>query len=105
VELLVRLNPAAAVLILFGAIFITFSSDPAQAMATGLYDWKTILLFIATIVFAGLTLLNISMLYLIWRSKMGRISRIYFTVVATALYIITGFMGYWDLIGLKLWSY
>jgi hypothetical protein len=104
-ELLVRLNPAVAVLVLFGAIFITFSGDPAQAMATGLYDWNTIFLYIATIAFAGLTILNIVLLCLLWRREMKRIRRIYLTAVAMALCIITGFMAYWDLIGLKTWAY
>ena len=104
-ELLVRLNPATAVLLLFGAIFLTFSSDPTQAMATGLYDWKTIFLFIATIAFAVLTILNMVLLCILWRRDMKRISRIYLTAVAMALCIITGFMAYWDLIGFKTWSY
>ena len=103
--LLIRLIPAVAVLILFGAIFLTFSSDPGQAMATGLYDWMTITLYIATIAFAVLTTVNFGMLYLVWRSNTGRIGRIYLTTVATALCIITGFMAYWDLIGIKVWSY
>jgi CubicO group peptidase (beta-lactamase class C family) len=105
-ELLARLIPAAAVLIMFSAVFLMALSDPAQIMIEGLYSWTTIVLFIATIAFAVLTLVNLGLLFLIWRHKMGRIcSRVYLTAVATALCIITGYMGYWDLIGFKAWAY
>jgi hypothetical protein len=74
-------------------------------MATGLYYWKSILLSITTVVYAGLTLANVVVLFLIWRGKMGVTSRIYLTTAAAALCVILGFMAYWDLIGMRLWAY
>jgi CubicO group peptidase (beta-lactamase class C family) len=105
-ELLARLIPAAAVLILFGAVFLMTLSNPARIMAEGLYGWTTVFLFIATIVFAVLTLINLGLLFLIWRHKVGRIcSRVYLTTVATALCIAVGYMAYWGLIGFRAWAY
>ncbi len=105
-ELLGRLIPAAATLTLFGAIFLTASGDPAEIIADGLYSWRTIFLFIATIALAGLALLNLGPVWLIWRHKRGGVgSRVYLTVAAIALCIITGYLAYWGLIGFKAWAY
>ncbi len=107
-ELLARLIPATSVLIMFGAIALTFlsSPNPTQIITKGLYGWTTILLFIATIAFPVLALVNLGMLFLIWRHKMGGItSRVYFTVVATTLCISIIYLAYWDLIGFKAWAY
>lgn len=104
-ELLARLIPAAAVLTLFSAVFLTALSDPAQIIAEGLYSWTTIFFFIATIAFAFLTLVNLGLLFLIWKSKIGRISKVYLSVVATALCISTVYLAYWGLIGFKAWAY
>lgn len=105
-ELLARLIPAAAVLIMFCPIFITSLSNPTQIIAEGFYSWITVVIFIGTIAFAVLALVNLYLLFLIWRHKMGRIySRVYLTLVATTLCISTVYLAYWDLIGFKAWAY
>jgi len=104
-ELLARLIPAAAVLTLFGAILLMALSSPTRIIAEGLYSWTTIFLFIATIAFAVLTLVNLGLLFLIWKSKMGRISKVYLSVVATVMCVSTLFLFYWNLIGFKAWGY
>jgi ABC-type uncharacterized transport system permease subunit len=82
------------------------SSNPAHIMEAGLYDGTTIFIFWATIAFAVLSCVNLGMIFLIWRNNLGRISaRIYLTVVASALCIITVYMAYWDLIGFRAWAY
>jgi hypothetical protein len=104
-ELLARLIPAAAALTLFSAIFMVASTSPTAMITEGFYNWTTIFLFIATTAFAVLTLVNLGLMFPIWKSKAGRISKVYLSAVATALGIIIVFLAYWDLIGFKAWAY
>jgi len=106
VELLARLVPVAAVTILVGAvIWLALGSDPAHLVETGLYNGATVFLFIATIVFPILAVVNLGIVYSFLRGKAGYISRIYLSIVATCLIIMAVFMAYWDLIGFKAWVY
>ena len=104
-ELLARLIPASAVLALVGAIVWIASGGAPHLVATGLYNAATIFLFIATIAFAVLTLMNLGMMVPLWKSKAGRISKVYLSMVATALCIMTVYLAYWDLVGFKAWAY
>ena len=104
-ELLARLIPAAAVLFLLSAVFLVASSDPASLVAKGLYNLTTIFLFITTIAFPVLALVNLGLLSPIWKGNAGRISKVYLSIVAIALCISTAYLVYWDFIGFKAWAY
>jgi hypothetical protein len=105
VNLLARLVPASAVLILFSSVFFIASGDPTRALVNGLYSWETIFLFIATITFAVITPANLVLVFLTWKRKIGPINRICFSVMAAVLCLVTLYLTYWDLIGLKAWAY
>ncbi len=104
--LLARLVPAAAVMVLVGAvIWLALGPGPAQLVATGLYNAATIFLFIATIAFPVLALGNMGIVYLVLKGKTGTPVKIYLTVLGFCLAAMTVFMAYWDLIGFKAWAY
>lgn len=105
-ELAAQLVPATAVMVLVGAVTsLALGSGPAHLVETGLYNGATIFLFIATIVFPVLTVVNLGIVYSALRSKGGYMSRIYMSIVAICLITMTIFMAYWDLIGFKAWAY
>lgn len=104
--LLARLVPAAAVMVLVGAvIWLASGPGPAQLVATGLYNAATIFLFIATIAFPVLALGNMGIVYFVLKGKTGTPVKIYLTVLGSCLVAMTVFMAYWGLIGFKAWAY
>ena len=105
-ELLARLAPASAVMALVGAVvWIALASGPAELVATGLSNAATIFLFIATIAFPVLTVANLGVVSYFLKGKAGLVSKVYFSVVATCLCVMTVFMSYWGLIGFRAWAY
>jgi CubicO group peptidase (beta-lactamase class C family) len=66
---------------------------------------RNIIFFISTLVFAGLSVLSLFFAYRSFFTRVKMIARIYAVILALSCFGITLYLGYWGIIGIRLWAY
>ncbi|MBA3816762.1 MAG: hypothetical protein H0X29_09660 [Parachlamydiaceae bacterium] len=100
----VRLWALKAVLSLLVIILICLASTDAFILRLGNMTVWSFSLFLATIVFALASVINVITLGRTQKRQIRGIIRIYSTMVAIALVIFTVYFAYWGFIGLRTWA-
>lgn len=102
-ERAMRLLPLIAVLslVIFNIMFM-FNNDDLIYRLGNLSVWS-ILVFLATIIFAVFSILSLIVSWLRSKHEIRRGVRVYSIIVSTALVIATAYLLYWGIIGLRTW--
>lgn len=98
----IRILPLTAVII-FTIAIILVSTQPL--MDYGQRTPQNIFLFIATWLFAILSVCSLFFSILSFRKPVRLVACVYALVVSACLVGLTLYLGYWGIIGLKLWAY
>jgi hypothetical protein len=99
-----RVVPLLAVLALVAGIMV-FASAEQTLLEFGSKTTANVLLYLATLLFAGLSTLS---LFTTWRSltkPVTKTARVYAVLLTSACFGMTLYLGYWGIIGLKMWAY
>ena len=97
-----RIIPLLAVLILLYG-FIAVSNQ--SLLEFGQKSLANIQFFIATLIFAALSLYSLFLAVRSFRKPVKKFARCYALVVSFSCIGMTIFFGYWNVIGLRLWAY
>ena len=97
-----RIIPLLAVLILLYG-FIAVSNQ--SLLEFGQKSLANIQFFIATLIFAALSLYSLFLAVRSFRKPVKKFARCYALVVSFSCIGMTIFFGYWNIIGLRLWAY
>jgi CubicO group peptidase (beta-lactamase class C family) len=97
-----RLVPMLAVVSLILGII------PMQAqtmLGLGLMTPPNVVFFISTLLFAGLSTFSLFTAYRSFYKPVKTVARVYAVLVSSACFGMTLYLGYWGIIGLRLWAY
>jgi CubicO group peptidase (beta-lactamase class C family) len=98
----VRLLPLCASLALFAMLGSLIDVAPIEI---GVLDAKTLCFFLSSLVFAVLSVAALIQALRAYRWDVNRWMRWHSTAVAVSCFGVTLFLGYWGLIGLRLWNF
>lgn len=97
-----RLIPLIAVLSL---ILGTVSLSNQTMLELGLMTVPNVLFFVSTLIFAAMSTLSLFTTYNSFFKPVKSTSRFYAVLLSLACLGMTLYLGYWGIIGLRLWSY
>jgi hypothetical protein len=99
-----RLMPFLSTLC-FGAFFGFAYLGLAKPFALGVCGVASLGIMLSTIAFALTAAASLFLVWRNWRTPMGRFAWWRSALVAVAVASLAAYMGYWGLIGLRLWAY
>jgi hypothetical protein len=99
-----RVWPLIAVISLFGIVGISVMCSNDFISRLGNVTVWSVSLFLTTIVFAAASAASVIALWRAPKQQVRRYVRVYSIIVTTALVIITAYLAYWGIIGLRSWS-
>jgi len=97
-----RLVPLSAVLSL---IFGILKMGDQTMLEFGMLTMLNVIFFVSTSVFAGLSTLSMFTTYRSFHKPVKTGARIYAVLLSSACFGMTLYLGYWGVIGLRLWTY
>jgi CubicO group peptidase (beta-lactamase class C family) len=102
-HLSVRLLPLLAGLafVLFMVVLVTASAAPYELARP---DPRTIIIYLTSVAFPILSVLATTLAIASFRFQMNRAVRIHSTLASIACLGVTWYMGFWGLIGLRIWA-
>ncbi|UCE25190.1 MAG: serine hydrolase, partial [Candidatus Zixiibacteriota bacterium] len=71
----------------------------------GSFTLSTAIFFVSTLLFAGFSTLSVYTSYRSFFKPVKTVARVYAVLLSTACFGMTLYLGYWDVIGLRLWAY
>jgi hypothetical protein len=83
---------------------MAFTGDPADCVPLGVPSLLTVSIMLSTIAFAMAAAASLYVLYRERSAAMNRIVYWHSVLVAAAMAGVAVYMGYWGLIGLRLWA-
>ena len=98
----VRVLPLLASLALFCMLGSVIDIAPIQL---GVANAQTVLFFVFSLLFAGLSVAALVQAVRSYGWELNRWMRLHSTAVSAACFAMTLFLGYWGLIGLRLWNF
>jgi len=98
----VRVLPLMASFSLFAMLGSIITILPIEL---GTANWQTVGFFVCSLLFAALSLAALAQALRSYRWDVNRWMRWHSTAVAAACFGMTLFLGYWGLIGLRLWNF
>lgn len=97
-----RLIPLLAVLsLILGAV----KMGDQTILEFGMLTVINVIFFVSTLVFAGLSTLSLFTAYRGFFKPVKMIARVYAVLLSSACFGMTLYLGYWGVIGLRLWTY
>ena len=99
-----RVVPLFAVLSLVLGLVIFMVSGPS-ILEIGQKTPANVVLFISTLVFAGLSILSLYTALRSFLKPVKKLDRIYSFILSSACFGMTLYLTYWGVIGLRLWAY
>jgi CubicO group peptidase (beta-lactamase class C family) len=97
-----RLIPLLAVLsLILGAV----KMGDQTILEFGMLTVLNVVFFVSTWLFAGLSVLSLFTSYRSFYKPVKMIARIYAVILSSACFGMTLYLGYWGIIGLRLWAY
>jgi hypothetical protein len=100
--LTVRAMPLLGTLAL-GVFLGLFHIGQGDVWALGVCSWVTVGIMFSSIVFAVAAAAGLYFVYQARHAAMNRLAYWHSVLVAVAVAVVAGYMGYWGLIGLRLW--
>jgi hypothetical protein len=97
-----RLIPLLAVLSL---ILGTFKMGDQTILEFGMFTLLNAIFFTSTLLFAGFSTLSIFTAYRSFQKPVNTVARVYAVLLSSACFGMTLYLGYWGIIGLRLWAY
>ena len=97
-----RLVPLLAVLSL---ILGVLKMGDQTMLELGLLTVLNVIFFVSTLIFAGLSTISLFTAYRSFFKPVKMAARVYAVLLSSACFGMTLYLGYWGLIGLRLWSY
>jgi CubicO group peptidase (beta-lactamase class C family) len=98
----VRILPLLAVLsLVLGPLLIADQT----ILEFGTMTFRNIVFFLSTLFFAGFSILSVLVSLRSFAMKIGMFDRIYGLLVSAACLGMALYLGYWGIIGLRLWTY
>ena len=99
-----RVWPLIAVISLFGIVGISVMCSNDFISRLGNVTVWSVSLFLTTIVFAAASAASVIASWRAPKQLVRRYVRVYSIIVTTALVIITAYLAYWGIIGLRSWT-
>ena len=97
-----KLVPLLAILsLVFGGLKV----GDQTVLELGKMTIPNVVFYLSTLLFAALSIINLFITYRSFYKPVKTAARIYAVVLAAACFGMTLYLGYWGLIGLKLWAY
>lgn len=97
-----RIVPFLAVASLVLGIIIVSN----QSLVTiGQMTLNNIIFFISTLLFAGLSILSLVISFISFKKPVGKIASVYAVIVSLACFGMMLYLGFWGIIGLRIWAY
>jgi CubicO group peptidase (beta-lactamase class C family) len=97
-----RVIPLLTVLsLVFGIIVVSNQS----LVTIGQMTPSNIIFFISTLLFAGLSILSLVISFISFKKPVGKITSIYAVILSLSCFGMTLYLGYWGIIGLRIWAY
>lgn len=97
-----RLIPLLAVLSL---ILGTVKMGDQTMLEFGMLTVLNVIFFVSTLIFAGLSTLSLLTAYRSFYKPVKMAARVYAVLLSSACFGMTLYLGYWGVIGLRLWAY
>ncbi len=97
-----RVIPLLAVLSLVFGIFVVMNQS---LMTVGQMTLNNVIFFITTLLFAGLSILSLIFSIISFKKPVRSIACIYAVILSLACLGMTLYLGYWGIIGLRIWAY
>lgn len=99
-----RLVPLFAVLSLVVGTLAIFISGPTM-LELGKCTLVNVIFFISTLFFAGFSVVSVYTTYRSFFKPVKSLDRIYAVILTVACFSMTLYLGYWGIIGLRMWVY
>jgi hypothetical protein len=97
-----RLIPLLAVISLVAGVL---KVGDQTILELGKMTLPNVAFYMSTLIFAVLSTANLLIVYRSFHKPVKTIARVYAVLLAASCFGITLYLGYWGVIGLKLWSY
>jgi hypothetical protein len=97
-----RLIPLLAVLSL---ILGTIKVSDQTMLELGMLTVPNVIFFVSTLIFAGLSTISLFTTYRSFYKPVKMPARVYAVLLSSACFGMTLYLGYWGVIGLRLWTY
>jgi CubicO group peptidase (beta-lactamase class C family) len=97
-----RISPLLAVLSLVLGGLVVANQD---LLEFGSLTAPNVIFFISTLFFAGFSVLSLFFSYRSFFKPVRMVARIYAAILSSACFGMTLYLGYWGIIGIRLWAY
>ena len=97
-----RIAPLLAVVSLLLGGIIVANQD---LLELGSLTFKNVIFFFSTIAFAGFSVLSLLFAFRSFFKPVKMLARIYALILSSACLGMTLYLGYWGIIGIRLWAY